>query len=98
MSNSKTSSVARAAFEAYRETNDLHPAAELSVEDARAHCNSDTLADFIVLELTEGVEGEENVEEQYYRGVDLLSNAISDLEYVRQSLVTEQRERQNNAI
>lgn len=98
MSNSNTSSVARAVFEAYRETNDLHPADELSFEDAREHCNGDTLADFIVLELTEGVEGEEDIEEQYYRGVDLLSNAISDLEYVRQSLVAEQRERQSDAI
>lgn len=98
MSNSNTSPVARAAFEAYLETNDLHPAEHLSVEDARAHCNGDTLADFIVLELTEDVEGERNIEEQYYRGVNLLSDAISDLEYVRHSLVAEQRKRQSDAI
>lgn len=97
MDNSNTTTVATAAFEAYRENNDLHPADELSYEEAHEHCNGDTLADFIVQELTEGVENEEDIEEQYYRGVDLLTAAISDLEYVRQSLVNEQRERQEDA-
>ena len=98
MSNSNTTAVATAAFEAYRENNDLHPAGELSYEDARNHCHGDTLADFIVTELTEGVKNEEDIEKQYYRGVDLLETAIADLEHVKQTLVAEQRERNADAI
>lgn len=93
-----TTAVAQAAFEAYRENNDLHPADELPYEDAREHCHGDTLADFLVVELTEGVEGAEDIEEEYYRAVDLLTSAISDLEYVKHSLVAEQRERQSDAV
>lgn len=97
MSNTNTTAAAAAAFEAYREVNDLHPAANLSYEEASKHCHGDTLADFLVLELTEGVEAEDNATAQYERGRTLLERAISDLEHVQTALADKQREQNDGA-
>lgn len=94
MSNTKTTEVAVDAFEAYRKANDLHPAPDLTYEEAKRHCNGDILADFLVLELTEGIRDDGDIEEQYYRSVDLIERAIGDLEHVRRCLINEQQERQ----
>lgn len=92
MSNNNTTAAAKAAFEAYREVNDLHPATNLSYEDASEHCHGDTLADFLVLELTEGIENEDEIAAQYDRGVVLLERAIRDLTHVQTTLANKQRE------
>jgi hypothetical protein len=78
-----TTAVATTAFEAYREMNDLHPSESLSYQEARAHCHGDTFADFLVLELTEGVDENENVAAQYERGIELVERAINDLSHVQ---------------
>jgi hypothetical protein len=97
MSNTNTTAAAAAAFEAYREVNDLHPATNLSYEEASKHCHGDTLADFLVLELTEGVEGEDDAAAQYERGRTFLERAISDLEHVQTALADKQREQNDGA-
>jgi exonuclease VII small subunit len=81
-----TTTVAATAFEAYREVNDLHPTESLSYQEARAHCHGDTLADFLVLELTEGVDEGENAAAQYERGTELVERAINDLSHVQMRL------------
>lgn len=81
-----TTAVAATAFKAYREVNDLHPSESLSYQEARAHCHGDTLADFLVLELTEGVDEGENAAAQYGRGIELVERAINDLSHVQMKL------------
>jgi exonuclease VII small subunit len=81
-----TTTVAAIAFEAYRKVNDLHPSESLSYQEARAHCHGDTLADFLVVELTEGVDEDENAAAQYRRGIELVERAINDLSHVQMKL------------
>lgn len=97
MSNTNTTAAEETAFEAYRDVNDLHPATNLSYEDASEHSHGDTLADFLVLELTEGVEGEDDIAAQCERGVDLLERAIRDLTHVQTVLADKQREHNDGA-
>lgn len=94
MSDTNTSEVAATSFEAYREVNDLHPAESLSYEEAREHCHGDTLADFLVLELTEGVEEVENAAAEYNMGIALLERAIRDLLHVQMRLEEAHQEQQ----
>jgi exonuclease VII small subunit len=86
MTDENTTAVATTAFEAYREMNDLHPADSLSYEEACKHDNGDTLADFLVMELTEGTEEAENAAAQYERGIELIERAIRDLQHVQTEL------------
>jgi hypothetical protein len=96
MTETNTTAVATTAFEAYREVNDLHPADSLSYEEARKHDNGDTLADFLVMELTEGVEETEDTTVQYDRGIALIERAIRDLSHVQTELEVQHRQLQTD--
>jgi hypothetical protein len=96
MTETNTTAVAATAFEAYREVNPLHPADSLSYEEACKHDNGDTLADFLVLELTEAVENDERPATQYDRGVALLESAIRDLSHVQTDLEVRRGELQTD--
>lgn len=86
MTETPTTAAAETAFEAYRRMNNLHPADALSYAEACKHDNGDTLADFLVIELTEGVEDEESLAAQHDRGITLLKKAIRDLSHVQTEL------------
>ena len=86
MPDTNTTAVAETAFEAYREVNVLYPADSLSYEEACRGGNGDTLADFLVIELTEGVEEAEDTATQYDLGVALLESVIRDLSHVQTEL------------
>lgn len=87
----------RAAFEGYREVNGLHPVLTLSYEKA-SNCNhGNTLADSIDIELTEGVENEDDVAVQCDRGVIFIERAIRDLRHIQSALARKEREQENGA-
>jgi hypothetical protein len=96
MTDENTTAVAAAAFEAYREVNDLHPADSLSYEEARKHDNGDTLADFLVMELTEGVEEAGDTAAQYGWGIALVERAIRDLTHVQTELEAHRQQMQTD--
>ena len=96
MADMNTTAAAETAFEAYRKVNNLYPADSLSYAEACKHDNGDTLADFLVIELTEGVENEESPAAQHDRGIALLEKAIRDLSHVQIELEDRREQLQTN--
>jgi hypothetical protein len=77
--------VTRVAIGAYAAACPLLPFTDLSYPDARAHRSGDTLAEFLVIELTEGSEGASPAD-RFRRAADQVEFAIGSLELVRDRL------------
>jgi hypothetical protein len=78
--------VAATALRAYATACPLLPHTDLPYELAREHRSGDSLAEFLVIELTEGSEGATEAE-RYVRAAEQVQYAIGSLEHVRDQLL-----------
>lgn len=82
-----TCPVTAAALQAYSTVCPLFANPTLTYEQARAHASGDGLADFLVIELTEGAEGGP-LASRFERGAKQVDFAIASLQHVAAQLRT----------
>lgn len=78
--------VAATALRAYATACPFLPCTDLPYELAREHRSGDSLAEFLVIELTEGSDGATEAE-RYARAAEQVQYAIQSLEHVRDQLL-----------
>ena len=80
-----TRDVTRVAISAYAEACPLLPFSNLSYAEACAHRSGDSLAEFLVIELTEGSDGV-SAADRFRRAAEQVDFAIDSLRVVRERL------------
>ncbi len=58
-----------------------------TIKDARNHTTGDILADFVMLEMHDAIEGEEYIENAVISSIRSMTMAINDLQSVKEALV-----------